>query len=335
MPELDWLTGSGPVWLIDWLPALGWQQAVEWLTLSAFGFVTGVFGVLVGAGGGFVLVPILRIFFDKDPSIVAGTVLALVAVNSMSGAFAYRYMRLVDRRSAYLFAAAAIPGSVLAPFVLKRALENLPGMFDAMFGILLVALAVRMVTQQFDSRRSSAFARARHRRRSFVNPSTLHRRRITAESGETFRYRLSERWAVLINFVLGFVSSFFGVGGGFLRTPILVYAFGFPVQVAVATSIYALSFYTTAGAATHAIHGNIECLFQSSRWVCEPDAAPYALIGNIEWFPTFIFAGIGLVIGGQVGARLSRKVQGPWVLRLLMLLILAMGVQLVIQGFFG
>ena len=307
MPGLDWLTGSG----IEWLPLLGWQQVAEWVTLALVGFVTGVFGVLVGAGGGFILVPILRIFFDKDPAIVAGTVLALVAANSISGAFAYRYMRVVDKRSAYLFAAAAIPGSVIAPFVLKKALEGLPGVFDAMFGLLLVILAVRIATQQFDSGRQSRLGRARSRRRSFINPQTLHRRRITAESGETYRYRLNERWAVLINFVLGFISSFFGVGGGFLRTPILVYAFGFPVQVAVATSIFALSFYTTAGAATH------------------------AFIGNIEWFPTFVFAGIGLVTGGQIGARLSGKVQGPWIMRLLMLVILAMGVQLMIQGFLG
>ena len=307
MPGLDWLTGSG----IEWLPAVGWQQAVQWVILALVGFVTGVFGVLVGAGGGFILVPILRIFFDKDPAIVAGTVLALVAANSISGAFAYRYMRVVDKRSAYLFAAAAIPGSVIAPFVLKKALEGLPGVFDAMFGLLLVILAVRIATQQFDSGRQSRLGRARSRRRSFINPQTLHRRRITAESGETYRYRLNERWAVLINFVLGFISSFFGVGGGFLRTPILVYAFGFPVQVAVATSIFALSFYTTAGAATH------------------------AFIGNIEWFPTFVFAGIGLVTGGQIGARLSGKVQGPWIMRLLMFVILAMGVQLMIQGFLG
>ena len=307
MPGLDWLTGSG----IEWLSAIGWQQALQWIILALVGFVTGVFGVLVGAGGGFILVPILRIFFDKDPAIVAGTVLALVAANSISGAFAYRYMRVVDKRSAYLFAAAAIPGSVIAPFVLKKALEGLPGVFDAMFGLLLVILAVRIATQQFDSGRQSRLGRARSRRRSFINPQTLHRRRITAESGETYRYRLNERWAVLINFVLGFISSFFGVGGGFLRTPILVYAFGFPVQVAVATSIFALSFYTTAGAATH------------------------AFIGNIEWFPTFVFAGIGLVTGGQIGARLSGKVQGPWIMRLLMLVILAMGVQLMIQGFLG
>ena len=315
MPGLDWLTGSGPAWLpewlIVWLSAIGWQQVLEWLTLAAVGFATGVFGVLVGAGGGFILVPILRIFFDKDPTIVAGTVLALVAANSVSGAFAYRLMRIVDKRSAYLFAAAAIPGSVLAPFALKKALEGLPGVFDALFGLLLVALAIRIATQQFGSRQRTRLARARRRRRSVINPQTLRRRRITAESGETYRYRLHEIYAVAVNFVLGFISSFFGVGGGFLRTPILVYAFGFPVQVAVATSIFALSFYTTAGAATHAI------------------------LGNIEWFPTFVFAGIGLVAGGQIGARLSGKVQGPWIMRLLMLLILTMGVQLIIQGIRG
>ena len=311
MPELDWLTGSGPAWLIAWLSALEWQQIAEWIVLAVLGFVTGVFGVLVGAGGGFILVPILLIFTDMPPERVAGTVLALVAVNGISGAFAYRYRRTVDKRSAYLFAAAAIPGSVLAPFVLKEALEGLPGIFDTLFGVLLVALALRMFAQQFASRRRSPIATARRRRHSFVNPQTLRRRHITAESGETYHYRLHEIWAVLINFVLGFISSFFGVGGGFLRTPILVYAFGFPVQVAVATSIFALSFYSTAGAATHAI------------------------LGNIEWFPTFVFAGIGLVTGGQVGARLSGKVQGLWILRLLMVVILVMGVQLILQGIRG
>ena len=308
MPGLDWLTGSG----IEWLPAFGWQQAIEWLTLVVVGFITGVFGVLVGAGGGFILVPILRIFFPGiEPAIVSGTVLALVAANSISGAFAYRYMRVVDKRSAYLFAAAAIPGSVIAPFILKQALAGLPGIYDTAFGLILVILAMRLATQQFDTGRHSRLARARSRRRSFINPQTLRRRHITAESGETYRYRLHEIWAVLINFVLGFISSFFGIGGGFLRTPILVYAFGFPVQVAVATSIFALSFYTTAGAATH------------------------AFLGNIEWFPTFIFTGIGLVTGGQIGARLSGRVRGPWIMRLLMLVILAMGVQLVIQGVRG
>ena len=218
MPGLDWLTGSG----IEWLPAVGWQQAIEWLILAVVGFVTGVFGVLVGAGGGFILVPILRIFFpDIEPAVVSGTVLALVAANSISGAFAYRYMRVVDKRSAYLFAAAAIPGSVIAPFVLKQVLAGLPGIYDTAFGFILVILAMRLATQQFDSGRQSRLARARSRRRSFINSQTLRRRYITSESGETYRYRLHESWAILINFVLGFISSFFGIGGGVSGVPVI------------------------------------------------------------------------------------------------------------------
>ena len=99
---------SLPAGVSEWLLSVEWTDAREWLLLTLMGFATGVFGVMIGAGGGFVLVPILRIFFDKDPVIVAGTALALVALNAMSGTVRYRMMRLVDIRSAYMFALVAI-----------------------------------------------------------------------------------------------------------------------------------------------------------------------------------------------------------------------------------
>lgn len=60
-----------------------WADAREWPLLTLMGFVTGVFGVMIGAGGGFVLVPMLRIFFDKDPVIVDATALAPVALRDV------------------------------------------------------------------------------------------------------------------------------------------------------------------------------------------------------------------------------------------------------------
>jgi uncharacterized membrane protein YfcA len=93
--------------------------------------------------------------------------------------------------------------------------------------------------------------------------------------------------------------------------PVLVHSFGFPVKVAVATSVFALSFYTTAGAITH------------------------ASLGNVEWYPTFLWASIGLVAGGQIGARLAGILKGVWILRLLVALLLVMGTRLVILGFQG
>ena len=273
---------------------------MEWLWLILLGFGAGAYGVMVGAGGGFVLSPALLIFFDLEPEVVAGTSLALVASNSISGAIAFRRMGLVDRRSGLLFAGAAIPGSVLAPFVLTAVAG---GVFRFLFGALLIALAAQMIVRPQVSAASP--------RRTKAAAGALTSRQITTDAGEVYRYEFNEGLATSINLFLGFIASFFGTGGGFLRTPILVYVFGFPVRVAVATSVFALSFYTTAGAITH------------------------ASLGHVDVYPTFVFAGIGLLVGGQIGARLTGRVRAPWILRLLVLLLLGMGITLVVNAFQG
>ena len=68
----------------------------EALPLLVLGLGTGIYGVLVGAGGGFILAPVLILFFEMDPRIAAGTSLALVSVNSLSGFAAYRKSGLID-----------------------------------------------------------------------------------------------------------------------------------------------------------------------------------------------------------------------------------------------
>lgn len=296
-----------PAGVSEWLLAVEWADAREWLLLTLMGFFTGVFGVMIGAGGGFVLVPILRIFFDKDPAIVAGTALALVAVNAMSGTFKYRMMRVVDSRSAYMFAIVAIPGSVIAPFALGKVVTELPGAFDLLFGAMLLIFGLWFAIRKLRSGRGSDVKGFR-RARGFMTPNALRMRLIITEGGSVYRYRFHEPFAVAVNFALGFISSFFGIGGGFLRTPILVYVFTFPVRVAAATSLFSLAFYASMGAVVHLV------------------------LGNIEWFPTFVFSGLGLALGGQIGARISGRVSGDWIMGLLALVTLALGAQLVFQG---
>ena len=87
-----------------------------------------------------------------------------------------------------------------------------------------------------------------------------------------------------------------------------MYLFNFPVRIAAATSLFALAFYSSMGAMVHLI------------------------LGNIEWFPTFAFSGLGLWFGGQLGARVSGHVGGDWIMGLLALVTLGLGAQLVLQG---
>ena len=274
-------------------------ESLEWSLTALVGVVSGAYGVLVGAGGGFILSPVLLIISDSGPETIAGTVLTAVAVNSILVAWTYRGMKVVDYRSGLLFAAAAVPGAIVGAFVVG---EVAPNIFSTLFGILLVLLAVQLTV------RSRMLDNVQAGEPKHLISATVRRRSIRTESGEEYSYEFNEALATSFNVILGFISSFFGIGGGFLRTPILVMAFGFPVRIAAASSVFALAIYGTAGALTH------------------------AALGHIELFPTLVFATAGLVVGGQIGARFSGRIRGVWVFRMLLVVVLALGIRLIWQG---
>lgn len=272
---------------------------LQWTLTALVGVVSGAYGVLVGAGGGFIVSPVLLTLSDTEPETIAGTVLTAIAINGALVTWTYRRMKVVDYRSGLLFAAAAIPGAVVGAFVVGEVATDL---FRILFGVLLVLLAVQIAF------RAKVPENIQTDEPRHLISLTVRRRTIRTESGEEYSYEFNEAFATSFNVVLGFISSFFGIGGGFLRTPILVFAFGFPVRVAAASSVFALSIYGTAGALTH------------------------AALGHIELFPTLLFVTAGLVVGGQIGARFSGRVRGAWILRMLLVVVLALGIRLIWQG---
>ena len=272
---------------------------VEWLALVIIGCATAAFGVMVGTGGGIIFVPMLLLFFNLEPEIAAGTSLTLVAMNSFAGTVTYTRLGFVDLRSGFLFAAVAIPGSIIAPFMVSKVGGE---WFRILFGMLLLILATQLLLRTYMPKGVTKPKRMRSFR------SFIKERRIETKRGQRLRYHFNEPLATSTNFAIGFMSAFFGTGGGFLRTPLLVGMFNFPVRVAVATSVFSLSFYSTVGSVVHA------SLF------------------HVQWFPTVLFAGVGILIGGQIGARLAVRVQSAWLVRLLVMILFIMGGQVLFEG---
>ena len=56
-------------------------------------------------------------------------------------------------------------------------------------------------------------------------------------------------------------------------------------------------------------------------------------MGNID-LSLFVWAGFGLVVGGQVGVKVVSKISGAWILRLLLIVLLVLSIQLIIEGIF-
>jgi hypothetical protein len=104
------------------------------------GFFIGVYGTIIGAGGGFILVPILVFLFPEDgPSMITAASLAIICVNAASGTIAYARMKRISYTTGVLFAAASIPGAFLGSYFTRFIPKKV---FGVLFGGLLMAVAI-------------------------------------------------------------------------------------------------------------------------------------------------------------------------------------------------
>jgi uncharacterized membrane protein YfcA len=110
------------------------------IVLGLIGFAVGSFGTLIGAGGGFILTPILLLLYPHDSARTLTAIsLATVFFNAASGTTAYARQRRTDFRSGSVFALATLPGAVGGVLVVGAASR---GAFDPSMGAVLLLLAL-------------------------------------------------------------------------------------------------------------------------------------------------------------------------------------------------
>lgn len=213
---------------------------------------------MVGLGGGFIIVPVLRIFFGLDPASAAGTSLALVVANSGSGAFTYLMQRRVHVRVGLLIAAGGFPGSILGAVIVK---QLAPHVFDWLFAAFLIVIAADIV---------------------FNREKRLKNRNENAD----VRTVLGMPWyaALGAGFGVGIVSSLFGVGGGVVLVPTLLYFSDLPAHAISATSHFGIVLTSPVGFLTHYLQH------------------------DIDWGYVVPLV-IGGLCGGPIGARLSLRLK--------------------------
>ena len=210
------------------------------IALVALGLAAATYGVMVGSGGGFIVSPLLILFFRLDHDLAVGTSLIAVFLASVSGGISYFRLKRVDLRSALLFSLVAIPGALLGVL----AVEVVAGSsFKIIFGVLLSLLGIFIFVRPIPSSERSAGRLLSEFRQEPVpvaakRPPGMATRRIITTEGRVYQYTFLEPAAVAVNLVFGFLSGFFGIGGGPIRSPTLVYVFRFPVAIATATSVF-------------------------------------------------------------------------------------------------
>jgi len=276
------------------------------LWLLPLGIIVGAFGTLIGAGGGFILVPILLLLYPNEKTeFITSISLAVVFFNALSGSVAYSRMKRIDYKSGTLLSLATIPGAILGalltPYLPRRS-------FDLIFGVVMILAAVYLWVSNREERVVIA---GDHNNpvSGKKNPRLVVRNLLDAE-GLRHHYTYDPFVGVGLSVFVGFVSSLLGVGGGFIHVPALSRLLNFPIHVATATSHYVLAIMALTGSLVHVAQGVF-----------------------VHGLRRTAILGIGVILGAQTGAWMSNRVGGKLIIQGLAMALAFVGLRLILSEF--
>jgi uncharacterized membrane protein YfcA len=204
---------------------------------------------LLGGGGSILAVPLLVYVVGlKDTHVAIGTSALAVSVNAFANLMSHAWAGTVKWPCAVVFAVAGIAGAALGAF-LGRHVEGQHLLF--LFGLVMLAVAAGMFN-----------------RRAIGGDPSVHIDR-------TIALRLSGT-----GLVVGFLSGFFGIGGGFLIVPAIMLGSGMATINAVGSSLVSVGVFGLTTATT------------------------YAIAGLVDWRVAAVFV-LGGIAGGLAGVKLS------------------------------
>ena len=265
------------------------------LVLLAGGAAAGVFGSLLGLGGGILIVPLLTLGFGLPLREAVAVSLVSVIVTSSASAGVYLQRHVANLRLGMvleLFSAlGALIGGLVAFLLSEQALAGL-------FAALLVWVGVSMLRRRDDAPAMAAIAPGPGTSvtPSLIVPEPAGRPFIDTLSGPGYRVH-SLPLGVTGSLFAGLVSALLGVGGGIVKVPTMHLLMGVPLKVATATSNMMIGITATSSAVIYLLRGQLD------PFVGGPTA-------------------LGVFAGAMVGTRIAHRIDAR-ILRWLFVIVLA------------
>lgn len=273
---------------------------MEWIVLLIIGICASSLGSLIGLGGGIIVVPALLYlatvngFAHITPQVAVGTSLFTMIFTGLSSVLAYTKHKVVDYKSGLIFLIGSGPGSILGAWVTEKLDLHA---FNLYFGLFIILVSIILFIK--DKLKPIPYRKDRGITRTF-----------TDNRGKTFEYGYSPAVAVIVSFVVGFLSGIFGVGGGSLMVPTMILVFFFPPHVATATSMFMILPTSILSSITH------------------------ISLGNVNWLYALALVP-GAYIGANIGVFLNTRLKSKTIVWILRTVLVIVGVRLIYEGITG
>ncbi|MGC8644992.1 MAG: sulfite exporter TauE/SafE family protein [Thermoplasmata archaeon] len=245
---------------------------------SIFSIISGIlvgFSLgLIGGGGSILAIPLLIYFVGyHHPHLAIGTTALAVGVNAYLNLIPHALKKNVKYREGIVFTIPGIAG-VLAGSELGLLT---PGNFLLFFfGLLMIGIAAYML---------------------------LHK---SGQSGSA-KIELSYRKLIPVGLAVGFASGYFGIGGGFLIVPGLLFGGGLNITQAIGTSLISVGTFGVTTAIRYALNGEL----------------------NILLSVLFILGGVA---GGWGGARIANRLPKKILTEVFAAIVIAVAIYIIIEN---
>lgn len=204
------------------------------------------FGTVVGFGGGIFMIPMLIIFFNVPINIAVGSVILALLPGSLISTYFNFKAEKIDYLAGIYLEVPTIVGTVLG--ALLTAIIPL-FILEIIFAVFVTSVGVYTYTKgqknKIKMSKDNIFFKLNK-----IGPRVVRR-------SETGAYRISFLLALAFGIMAGMMAGLFGIGGGFLKTPIMVNVFGIPPSVAAATALFMIVFTSLTGSISHYMLGHI------------------------------------------------------------------------------
>jgi len=193
---------------------------MEIIIIFVCGLGAGMFGSLVGLGGGVIMVPVLNLIFDLPIKTAVATSLCAVCATSIGGTARYFKKGLVDFRMGLFLETTTVVGAITGSLM---ALAINPQIISVAFAVVLLYTSANMLVK-------------------------LRSPEISVNGNERGEISSVRKYIALgLSSMAGMVSALLGVGGGVVQVPILHLILWYPIKAAVATSTYMIGITAAAG----------------------------------------------------------------------------------------
>ena len=285
-------------WLSGGSAAEGSKPAISVLSevgIVAVAAVAGILGSMVGLGGGVFIVPILSAFFGIPLKTAIAASAVSVIVNSLGGSSVYLRHRMTNVRLGLFMELTTAVGAIVGGLIVVLVAPNI---LRVIFGLSLLAMGAAMFKRQHESAPVTEGSDPLKLSQVFHDPA----------ADEQVRY-IPQRLRVgaAASSLAGVISGMLGIGGGAVKVPIMNAIMRVPVKASAATSVFMVGITVSASAFIYYIHNIIDLSV----------TAP---------------AVIGVLLGSQAGAHVSRHLRSVVLVRILVLILAYLAITLLLQA---